>query len=262
MKITSPANITWLKENKNGPKAEIYKVTDFFDDLKGTAKVGKCQMNCKVQGASKNLRYRVLTINEETYILDLWGSFWKIIFPFFFWMLPNRVYRVDDPNIVEKLQTSEVNQTATGHNSILGAGIGLSLTTLLKPLSDYLAISGNPFVNTVILLIIVIFVFALGMSINNRFKKKLHNIVSLEELSTKKLWIRPKSIKHFFKVVVIYLFFLVLTLVFFYLSIADPDIITLIFTMIALIFLLITSAGPVTMGTTTVKFRGSKKAAI
>ncbi|MEW9678045.1 DUF443 family protein [Lentibacillus sp. L22] len=51
-------------------------------------------MNCEVRDIPKILRYRMLTIDGEVYILDLWGSFWKIIFPFLFWILPNRVYKV------------------------------------------------------------------------------------------------------------------------------------------------------------------------
>ncbi|MGY0691191.1 DUF443 family protein [Virgibacillus sp. FSP13] len=216
-------------------------------------------MNCKVQGVFKNLRYRILTIDGEQYIMDMGSSIWKIIFPFFFWMLPNRVYRVDDPNIVIGLKSPEVNQIKTGHSSVLGAGIGLILTTLLEPLSEYLAIPGTRLINSIILLIIVVFVFALCVSVNNKLKKKLCNVVNLEELSMDKLWIRPRSIKHFSQALVTYLFFLALTLVFFWFAITDPDVITLISTAVGLLFVLFTHVLMATAGYTTVKFKCRKK---
>ncbi|MGY0691197.1 DUF443 family protein [Virgibacillus sp. FSP13] len=219
-------------------------------------------MNCKVQGAFKNLRYRILTIDGEQYIMDMGHSFWKIIFPFFFWMFPNRVYRVDDPNIVEKLKSPEVNHTEKGGFGGLEAGIGVLLATLLKPLADYFALPDAPLINAVILGFLVIFALVMVASINNRLKKKLYSVVNLKELSTNKLWIRPQSIKHFLQVVVTYLFSLTLTLVLFYFSIVDSDIITLLFAVGSLVFLLITHALTETVGHTTVKFRGGKKEAV
>lgn len=216
-------------------------------------------MKCKVQGVFKNLRYRILTINGEEYILDLWNSFWKIIFPFLFWIFPTSVFKVDEPNIVEKLKASNESRTKTGNTSMLGAGVGVFLASVLKPLSDYLAIPGSPIINAVILLVIVLFTFVLCMYINKMLKRKLYDIVNIKNLSTNKLWIKPKSVKHFFKVVVIYFFFLALTLLFFMMSIKDPDAVTLIFTMIAMFFLLLSSAGPVAVGATTVKFKDGKK---
>ncbi|MGY0691193.1 DUF443 family protein [Virgibacillus sp. FSP13] len=218
-------------------------------------------MRCMVYGVFKNLRYRILIIDERQYIIDMGRSFWKFLFPFVFWMFPNPVYRVDDPNIVEKLKSPEVNQTETGRFSGLGAGIGIFITTLLKPVADYFALPDNPLINAVILSVLVIFVIVMVASINNKFKKRLQNAVNLEELSTDKLWIRPRSVKHFVQGVFTYLFILVLTLVFFYLSIVESDVITLIFTVGVLLFYVFTNVLWVTVGTTTVKFKGGKKIA-
>lgn len=86
--------------------------------------------------------------------------------------------------------------------------------------------------------------------------------MKLEELATKKLWIKPKSIKHFSQFIIYYLFFLGLTLLFCYFSIVYPDLIKQIFTAVALFLLLIISPGAITMGTTTVRFKDRKKTAV
>jgi len=51
-----------------------------------------------------NPRYRILEINDERYILDMGKSFWKVIFPFSYWILPNTAYKVNDYEIIEKIQ--------------------------------------------------------------------------------------------------------------------------------------------------------------
>lgn len=116
-------------------------------------------MKCNVQDMSKNLRYRILTIDGEEYILDMGRSFLKNLFPFLFWMLPNTVFKMDDPNIVGKLKSPEVSQTKTGNSSVLGGGIGVLLASLLKPIADYFAIPNTPLINTLILAMVVIFAF-------------------------------------------------------------------------------------------------------
>ncbi|MTW86059.1 DUF443 family protein [Virgibacillus dakarensis] len=219
-------------------------------------------MNCKVQGVFRNLRYRILTIDGEEYIMDMGHSFWKIIFPFFFWLLPNPVFKVNDPNIAEKLKSPEVNKVKTGYSSILGGGIGVLLATLLKPIADYFALPDTPLINAIILSILVVFELLLFVSLNNKFKKKLRGALNLKDLTKDKLWIRPQSFKHFFQVVVTYLFVLALTFVLFYFSIVDSDIVTLLFAICSLFFLLIIHALTATVGHTTVKFKGEKKTAV
>lgn len=115
-------------------------------------------MKCTVFGVFKNIRYRILIIDDKQYIIDLGRSFWRFLFPFLFWVFPSPVYNVDDPDIVEKLKSPEVNQTEPGRYGGLGAGIGVLITILLKPLADYLALPDSPLINSVILGILVIFV--------------------------------------------------------------------------------------------------------
>ncbi|MGY0691198.1 DUF443 family protein [Virgibacillus sp. FSP13] len=89
-------------------------------------------MKCNIQRVAKNPRYRILIIDGEQFILDIWGSFWKIVFPFFFWMLPNSVFKIDDPDIAEKLTKSEVKQSNIGMGVALFVGgiWGKSFNTL------------------------------------------------------------------------------------------------------------------------------------
>src|SRR5699024_4495438 len=97
---------------------------------------------------------------------------------------------------------------------------------------------------------------------NNMFKNKLQSLVNLREFSMHKLWVRPRSIKHFFQTVFFYLFSLALTLVFFIMYILDLVVITLFFTLFVLLFFLFTGYLSITLFYTKVKFKGDKKTAI
>lgn len=218
-------------------------------------------MECKVQGLYKNPRYRFLIIGEETYILDMGRSFWKILFPFFFWIFPNSIFKVNDQDIVEKLgvQKAKSNTVSIG---LLGGGIGIFLGNLLSPLMDYFDIQSNPFVNSIFVIIMVILMFLLRFYINNKNKKNLYQVAKLEQLSTARLWIRPKSIKHFFQVLWIYFFILSLTVLGFALFIELGNIMALFFAAFCLILVLIVSKVTVKEGNTTVKFKVDKKTVV
>lgn len=219
-------------------------------------------MKCKVQGVFKNLRYRVLTIDEEEYILDTGNSFWKILFPLLFWISPNSIFKVNDSRTAEKLKSPDVGETKTRNTGPLGAGVGILIAMLLKPLASILELPESIFINTIVLSVFVILVLIMFLTLNHKLKKKLYHTVNLEELSVYKLWIRPKSFKHFIQGILTYFFVLLLNIVFLYLSIAYSDIITLIFTVIVLFALLYVNIFITPVGNTTVKFKEQDRTAI
>lgn len=220
-------------------------------------------MNSEVQPVYKNLRYRIMTIGEDQYILDLGRSFWKFFFPFFFWMLPNPVFKINDNDIVEKLKAPEVKQVKVGAGSVLlGGGISVILADLLYPLTKLLDIQSPKLVNSVIVIIVLIIVLALCLYLSNRFRKNLNKRIMLEELSIDKLWIRPNSIKHFFKISLLYLLFLALTFMFVWLYIDGGNVFILFGAALCFLFFLSTNALTVMIGNTRVKFMEDRKTAI
>lgn len=78
-------------------------------------------MNCEIQRLAKNIRYRILIINGEQYILDMERSFWKIIFPFLFWLVPSQIFKVEDQAIVEQLKTAKKEKAESSLIISLGA---------------------------------------------------------------------------------------------------------------------------------------------
>ncbi|QKY71667.1 DUF443 family protein [Lentibacillus sp. CBA3610] len=219
-------------------------------------------MNCKAQGVYKNPRYKILTVNDEKYVLDMGGrSFWKILFPFVYWILPNTAYKVNDLEIIETIKTPEVEQTDTGWLSVLGGIVAIILANLLRPLANVFNIPSSPFVNSIIVMIVLLLVLSLFFYINQMSKRRLYQVADIEQYSEKRLWIRPKSYKQFFFIFFVYLFFLGFTVLAYSGFIYTGDVMVLFMGTPVLLILLCINLVTI-VGDTRVRFKDDKKAVI
>ncbi|WP_158591825.1 DUF443 family protein [Oceanobacillus halophilus] len=210
-------------------------------------------MECEIQGAYKNLRYRILKLNRNTYILDMGKSFFKILFPFTFWTFPNTVYKINDEKIVEQLKAPIVKQTNTGYFSVLGAGLSILIANLISPLISYFDIQTSTSTNIFILVFSLILAILLRFYISHINQKNLKNVVELEQLEEVELWIRPKSIKYLFQYLFFYLFFLAFIIFGIAAFIEHGNVIILSLTLFFLFFLFIGSGLTISVGKTKVK---------
>ncbi|RKQ29274.1 DUF443 family protein [Oceanobacillus halophilus] len=211
--------------------------------------------DCKIQFINKKMRYKLLTLNNESYILDVDRSPWYALFPFACWIVPHTVYQVDDRQTLEQINTPKVKQTKTGYYSLLGAGISVFLANLLRPVMDYLNISSSATTNMLIVLFFICIVLFFRYYISGINRKNLYKIVNLEELKTRRLQIRPNSLKNFTGFILYYLFvlgFLVLSIVGF---IELGNMVILLGVMMCTLFLSIGNSATMMEGTSKAKFK-------
>lgn len=171
-------------------------------------------MKCKVKRIKKNLRYRILTINNENYILDIGQSFWKFLFPAFAWIFPYTVYKVDCEETLEKIEASsnpeeEANQKDIGELSLLGGAICLPLGSLVYPLLDTSINSNSLYMNLIIVTMPYLSVIFFVIYMNMKFRKSLRQLIHLSDYPTEKLWVRPQSLKYMLTITFYFLFFLI-----------------------------------------------------
>ncbi|GIO23664.1 DUF443 domain-containing protein [Oceanobacillus sp. J11TS1] len=216
-------------------------------------------MNCEVRHLAKNMRYRILIIDGEQYILDMERSLWKIIFPFLFWLVPSQIFKIEDQSIVEQLKTTKKEKVGSSSVISLG-GFAYAIGILLTPLMDYFEIPSSPVVNIVLLILALASVAFLYFSISHRRKKALNNVVELEALPRNKLWIQPSSTKLVIKFFTAYIFILGFILFGFLMYIQTGNIMVLIIASGFFFVLFIANRVTVDEGHTTVKFKDEKKA--
>ncbi|MDY7221482.1 DUF443 domain-containing protein [Halalkalibacterium halodurans] len=211
-------------------------------------------MKCEVQKAM-NIRFRILKIEGNTYILDMSQSIWKIVFPFLTWIIPLTIYKVDGEEINKKLQFSTKEQKKNNISILLIAGIGIALGNLLTALTDYFYIQSTMVVNSIIAGIVMGIIIAVRCVLSNRNKKNFYQRVAPKILSRERIWIRPKSFKHFIQALFGYIFFLVFFIAMFVLFITDGNIMLIISATIFALALSVIDVLYVVEGHTTVKFK-------
>jgi len=165
------------------------------------------------------------------------------------------MYKVNDQEIIEKLKTPKIEQTKTRGVTILAGTVAIILANLLRPLGDYLNLPSNPFVNTIIVMIVILLVWSFYFYMNSRSKKSLYQVVNLEKNSKKRLWIWPQSCKHFFFILFYYLLFLGVAILGLGAFIQFPNAVALITGMFILFFAMLFSLLTVGLGDIKVRFQ-------
>lgn len=211
-------------------------------------------MKCEIQKVMNNTRFRILKIEGHTYILDMSQSIWNIFFPFLTWIIPNTIYKVDEKELHQKLQLVGKNQPKNNISILLIGGIGITLGNLLTALTDYFYIQSTMLVNSIIAGIVMGTIIVVRSVLSHRNKNNFYQRVAPNLLSKERIWIRPKSFKHFIQGLFGYIFFLVFFIAMFVLFITDGNILLIISATVIALFLSIFNVVYVGDGPTTVKF--------
>lgn len=211
-------------------------------------------MKSEIRHLANNERYRILVIDRETYIIDMEHSFWKIIFPFFFWLLPNLVFKMDDEELVEQLQTEKMERKGiSGMSSV--AGISYAAGISLAPLMDYFNVPMSPLVHIALMLFAIILVSLWYYILSRNRKQRLYDAFELEKMPKKELWIRSSSIKHFLNVLFSYIFLLVFDIFCFLVYLQSKNVMMLIIASGFLLGFLLVNRKTIREGNATVKVK-------
>ncbi|WP_208591436.1 DUF443 family protein [Gracilibacillus suaedae] len=212
-------------------------------------------MKCEVQRVYKNPRFRILKIDEETYILDMGKSIWKTLFPFLTWIVPNTIYKVDGEEINSKMKYLEREKSNDKSLAILGTGIGIFLANLLRPLTEYFNIQSTMLVNSVIATFMMLLIVLIRVYIGKKYKKKFYEKVTSNLLLKKRIFIRPRTFKHVIQSLFIYLFILLFFLSTLVLFITDGNMMLIIVATFFFFTLTVVNATTILDGPTPVRFR-------
>lgn len=217
-------------------------------------------MNCKVEGLYMNVRYRLLTIGKETYILDMGGSsFWRILFPFMYWLLPVNVYKVNDDELIDEIVSPYIPQKSAVGLGLLGGIVALGLGSSLYPLVYYLDVEITPIISSVIIGAIVLLITSFYFYANIRCGRKLEQDIQLAHYPKEKLRIRPESKKYCRNILYFYFLFVSLTVLFLGVTIQKPNGFMFFAGGLVLFLALGVSIVTIRVGKTTVKFKGKVK---
>lgn len=147
-------------------------------------------MNGEVNFLKTNIRYRIICIADEYYLLDTEKFFWLIFLPITLWLTPHKVYKID-ADIVKELEVPTSYRSDSKRTVWLGAGGAVVLTPFLQTLLDR-SIGLNVVVNVLLLIIIIAIFVSLKLYIRNSLGRKLFRTVDIHRLETKVIRIWPR----------------------------------------------------------------------
>lgn len=216
-------------------------------------------MKCKVSAIKGNLRYRMLTINNENYIFDMGQSFWRFLFPVFAWFFPHTVYKVNDEEVFEKLGASsnlgeKTKQKNHGELSLILGPLGVLLGSLIYPILDTTLFSNSIYINIIVITIPCISIIIFMIFLNIKFKKNLKRIIHFDDFPTRKIWIRPRSMKFMLTVIFYFLAFLIPSILLLFSYIQNPNTLPLILGTIMFFVAALCCFTPIAPGDFVVKF--------
>lgn len=164
-------------------------------------------MECIVEFLKKNMRYRVVYADRQYFLMDMERSIWPMIFPFLFWLFPQKLYVVDGETI-DKVITRHASKNNLGMFGVLGGVGAVLLTPLVKPFLDH-TIQSSLLVDIVLITGYVVIVVAFRIYLHNKLQEKIEKKISLESFPTRTIKIRPRYFKQFFLAIVLHLFIIV-----------------------------------------------------
>lgn len=200
-------------------------------------------IECKMEGVYKNLRYRILREGSNTYLIDVDYPYLVYLFPLIFWIIPYKVYKIDDFNYLDKLKIPIKNTEKKNNVSpILAGGISVFLANLMRPFINNFNIQSSIKINACVLILILIFIITLRYYISRLGRRNLNRRVDIAILKTVRIRIRPKSFLTMIKILFFYLLTAIFTLAMGCAFVEDGNLIILFIFMILLFFMLISNA--------------------
>ena len=163
-----------------------------------------------VEHMFKNVRYKLLQVDNKYYLLDMDRLVWSIVFPFIYWFVPHLVYQIDKANY-ESLKIPDEQRGGRIWGVLAIAGISVPLGRLIGSISDQY-IDAMPYV-----FMMIMFIVFIGISICIRLfvcrsnNRKMNNRIRLDMTPKRHIKIRP-TIVGFFKAFLMYFSFLGLSI--------------------------------------------------
>lgn len=229
------------------------------------------EMKCEVHSVYKNIRYNLLDVDGEHYIIDkdrpfiiVLLPFLIFLFPFIHWLFPLTAFKINR-GTVEKVKELKFKPQKDEFKKIIvpiliTSVVAYPVIQLLSYLMDYFKADTSTIVKVIIFSALFLIVLLLRFYFSKFNQKSLSKHINMEKLEgPRKVWIRPSKLWYLFMIVPYYfmLGFAAVGGVFLYF--AEGSIILLLFAIILCFCVMLLNCVTVIFGTTKVKFLGDKR---
>lgn len=162
-------------------------------------------MDSQVEMITKNIRYRIVVRDGEYHILDMEQTLWTIFLPFLFWLIPQKMYKIEQEEI-KKLNTVILEHGHADHVAWFGTGLAM----IGFPFLDSFLSSTLPTSNWISLLIVVIYslvIISIRVYYRRHLYERLNKKIKLKRSDLIKVRIQPTHLKQLLTPLLFTLFF-------------------------------------------------------
>jgi uncharacterized membrane protein (TIGR01218 family) len=200
----------------------------------------------------------MVVIDGESYLLDVTGSFWKVLFPFAFWLFPTHLLKVKDTAMSDDMSVLRNEKNNKILIFFVIVGMGLLGARFIDNVRSYFYMNTAFSMNIVILSLVIMAAVFCWFYTSKKNKEKLFNKVTVDEEATEKVWIRPLAKKFFVLYTFFYLWLLIFTMLAFWIFINYSNFIHLISSLMTVVVLLFFGTMAAAPGKTYVKLVNTK----
>lgn len=79
---------------------------------------------------SMGIRYKILSINDNDYLIDADVPTWVLFIPFAYRLIRHTFYKISEQHILEQIKSPTVKQTKASNMNIFGIGMTVILLRL------------------------------------------------------------------------------------------------------------------------------------
>lgn len=157
---------------------------------------------------NKNIRYKLVSVGDEYYILDQDRPIWLILFPFIYWFKFHLVYQIDQATY-EKLKQPDEKKKGKWEMILPVAFISPFLGRILASKAERYNYLSSSMVSVVLVIVFIIVTITIRIYVHQTCLKKTDKITGgLEMLPKRKVKIRPKKLSIYFVATFGYFLFL------------------------------------------------------
>lgn len=212
-------------------------------------------MRGEIRRLKGNLRYRVLNINEDYYLIDTGYSPWKAISPFFFWLFSNPGYKLNKETATELITNQKARPGKSAMYGTIGGGIAITFSGFLTSLTDRLHIDSNIPINTIITLLSAVLIILTFGFILRKLKQNVETTINYTELPKHNIRLYMPKFSHIIGITFASLFSLTMSFAFLVAFIQDNNIFILCMGLVMLLLFLLVGGVAIDHGKYKIKFK-------
>src|SRR5699024_4006847 len=150
----------------------------------------------EVERPNKNIRYKLVKVEDEYYILDLDRPIWLILFPFAYWFKTHWVYQIDQATY--ELKQPDEKKRSKWKMILPVAFISPFLGRILASKAEKYDYISSFMVSVVLIIVFIILTIGIRIYVHQTCIKKTDKITDgLEMLPKRKIKIRPKRLSNY-----------------------------------------------------------------